>query len=226
MITLWELGAHDQVTNRMLQESGRYVISEMDKLNRRPERAITYAVLHRLLATEQLCNTVIPSDDVRKRALKNIEGVVIDKLDRITGTWDSEYDPFRRATMDNAMIVLYAMSADSCLDSDCSKALASAVTRICESRLIENGSGASGMPFYEGGGADIGASMLLLYILIRDQKTLSELKEYVEPLRNFVTDPANRDELKLFAPWYLAPAFHLITQNSINSINRSFSGKV
>lgn len=210
MITLWELGTHDQVTNRMLQESGRYVLSEMDKLNRKPERAITYAVLHRLLSTERLCQTVIASDEVRSRELKNIEGIVIDKLDRITGTWDFEHDPLRRATIDNALIVLYAMPANSCIDSDCSKALSLAIARICELKLIETGVGAFGLPFYEGGEADIGASLLLLYILKRDQKTLRELKGYVEPLRNFVSNPANRDELKLFAPWYLAAAFHLI----------------
>jgi len=209
MITLWELGAHDPVTNRMLQESGRYVLLEMDKLNRKPERAITYAVLHRLLSTERLCQTVIASDEVRSRELKNIEGIVIDKLDRITGTWDLEHDPLRRATIDNALIVLYAMPVNSCLDSDCSKALSLAIARICV-KLIETGVGAFGLPFYEGGDADIGASLLLLYILKRDQTTLSELKEYVEPLRNFVTNPANRDELKLFVPWYLASAFHLI----------------
>lgn len=211
MIALWELGANDPRSEKMLQESGRRVLSEMEKLEPRTERAITYAVLHRLFSTDGLSQSLIMAEQPRRQELKRIEGVLVEKFDPISGTWDSEYDPLRRATIDNTFIVLYAMPAKSCVDDDCAEILRKAVKRICSSKLLTLKPGKSAVPFHEGGEPDIGASLLLLYVLTRDRDKLAALQDYSPSLMHFVTDPESRNSPGHFAcPWYLASALHLV----------------
>jgi hypothetical protein len=211
MIALWELGVSDARVEKMLQRAGRRVLSEMDKLKPRKERAITYAVLHRLFSTDVLSHSLTLTERSRRQKLKRIESVLIDKFDPRSGTWDCEHDPLRRATIDNAFIVLYAMPAKHCVDSDCVETLKEAITGLCTSKLLKLKSGKSALPFHERGEADIGASLLLLYILTRDGDELGTLQHYRKGLLKFVTDPESRKSPGHFAcPWYVASALHLV----------------
>jgi hypothetical protein len=210
MLTLWELGSSDHYTDHMLRHSGSYVFSQLEALDPRKERAITYAVLHKLIATDNLSHVVMLGEKSRRTALRRIENILVEKLDNIAGNWDSEFDPLERAGIDNTLIVLYAVPAGSCIDPDCVQAVTLATTRLCESKLVMLPSGMLAAPFYEGGEPDIGASLLLLYILNRDQHALPDLNEHKSSLVHFVKSPESRERYVKFAyPWYLAASLYL-----------------
>jgi hypothetical protein len=151
MLTLWQFETGDALTDEMLRRAGAYVQSKLQGLDHARERAITYAVLHRLLTANGLSEIVLLSETSRKAALKRIESIVVERFDRIHGSWDLEFDPVERCGIDNALFFLYTVPPMSCIDPDCTQALKLAATRLLEANLITLDDRTSAIPFYEGG---------------------------------------------------------------------------
>src|SRR4030042_4911570 len=113
ILTLWELGFSDIETNKMLTDSGSYLMSELNSLSPN-EYAVTYAALHRLLSTQGVSSIITLSDLTRNAIMKRLESYIIEKYDSKYMSWDLEPDNIERTRMDYAFDVLMSMRIASC----------------------------------------------------------------------------------------------------------------
>jgi hypothetical protein len=210
MLTLWQFESGDALTDEMLRRAGAHVRSQLQRLDQARERAITYAVLHRLLTAKGLSEIVLLSETSRRAVLKRIESILVERFDRVHGSWDLEFDPVERCGIDNALFFLYTVTPESCIDPDCTQTLKLAATHLLEANLITLDDRTSAIPFYEGGEPDIGATVLLLYILKRNQVVFSESDDILHQLAGFIKNEENHSKYAEFAyPWHLAAALYL-----------------
>lgn len=210
MFILWELEFNDAHTDKMLKQAGSYVHARINSMIPEKERAITYAVLHKLLCTEGLSNTVFLPEGLRRKFKKRIETILVEKFDSFNGSWDLDFESAERASIDNALFILYTIPLSSCDDNHFIETLRCAVSYLCDLRLIQLNPTTSALPFFEKGKPDIGATLLLLYILIRDQAFLPGLQQHVNSLIEFVkTESTRLTDNKFAYPWQLAMALHL-----------------
>ncbi len=223
VIALWhliELGIEDSETQEMLRSVAGSIKDSIGSLDSNSEWACTYSALHKLLTTNGLADFVMTSDRSRRSALKRIEGVIIDKFDAQYGSWDPDdlkKDP--KVSIDTALGVLGDMQISSCIDNECSEVLRKALGHLCEESLITLDDKTMALPFYEGGEADIGATIELLWCIIKNQDVFKPEKGVVKKMIKFIVNPSNRKgKLRFAYPWNLSSAL-LIATKSIGDTN-------
>lgn len=213
VLALWELGATDSELMEMLRDTGRYIVNEIEQLNLDRERAITCAVLHKLLTTDGVRSILVFQEAHRQAVIKRIESVLVERFDSSYGSWDIDRDIPETAGIDNALFVLTSVNARACIDNECVKVFQTAVKPLCNSCLVGIDENTLGLPFYDGGIPDIGASLQLLWIIYQNRELVDVKKKVINQLLNFVIDPSSRDNASDFAyPWHLASALCLSSE--------------
>lgn len=218
VIALWylqDLGVRDQETDKMLRIASGYIQKNLSSLNTDDEYALTYAVLHKILTTNTLADLVISPKKRRQGVLKTIEGILVDKFVLQYGSWDRD-DVIKhpKVRIDNALSVLGPIQISSCIDSGCSEVLKTALNHLCEKSLRPAGDKMMALPYYEGGDPDIGATIELLWCIIKNQDVFKPKKGIVKKMMNFIVDPSNRkDNLRFAYPWNLSSALFLATKS-------------
>lgn len=214
--TLWrlqQLRIRDTETDKMLRNASGYINDELESLNHSDQYALTYASLHKILTIEGLSSIIMVPGKLRL-ALRHIEGVLIEKFARQYGSWDPEdliSNP--KLSIENALLVLNPIQISSCIDSECSEIIKSSLCHMCEKSLIKLDDNTMALPFYEGGEPDIGATIELLWCIIKNQNVFKPEKGVVKKMINFIVDPSNRkDNLKFAYPWNLSSVLLLATE--------------
>lgn len=208
ILTLWELGCSDIETNAMLNDSGSYLMKELNSLSPN-EYAMTYAALHRLLSTQGVSSIITLSDVARNAMMKRLESYIVEKYNFRYKSWDLEPDNVERTRIDYAFDVLISMRIDSCVDEECADILRATIEHLC-STLILLPDEKMALPFYDGGNPDIGATIQLLSIVLENRSVLKINDDVIKKMLNFIVDPSSRREKAQFAyPWHLASALFI-----------------
>ncbi len=218
VIALWylqDLRVRDRETDEMLRNAGGYVQKNLGSLNTEKEYALTYAVLHKILTTNVLGDFVISPKEQQRGVLKRIEGILVDKFVPQYGSWDrNDVIKYPEVRIDNALSVLASIQISSCIDSECSEVLKTALGHMCEKSLMTLDDKTMALPFYEGGDPDIGATIELLWCITKNQKVFTPKKGVVKKMINFIVDPSNqKDNLEFAYPWNLSSVLFLATES-------------
>jgi hypothetical protein len=211
VLTLNLLGRLDSKTNEALRKAGAYLNNEITLLGSGEQRAITFAVFHKMLSTPGASNVLLIPETSRVGLLRRIEEFLIEKFDESFGSWDLDKDPPESSGVDNALFVLSTVKLNTCKDERCVNMFRIAVERLCKISVVDVDEDKAALPFVDGGKPDIGATINLLWILWRDRTILGENKILIKRLLNFVLDPVNRENPGQFAyPWHLASCLLLV----------------
>ena len=221
VITLWYLkkaGIEDKKTEEMLVKAAGYINQRLSSSGYIDKYALTYAVLHKILTTNELSNIIMPNESKRHSALSHIEVVLIDRFMDEYASWDPEdLMSDHRIGIDNALSVLGPIQISSCINKKCAEMLKTALNHLCERCLIPIGKEMMALPFEEGGKPDIGATIELLWCIIKNQGAFKSKKGVVKKMINFIVDPSSRKgKLKFAYPWNLSSALLLATKSSYN----------
>lgn len=210
VLTLWDLGFSDPETRKMLHKAGNYITDKLDTLSSTNEYAFTYAVLHRLLSTDDVSGVLALSRTSRRAKLKRIESILVEKFDPLHESWDLESEPVKEGEIiDNTIDILQSMKISSCIDQECQNIMKRAVLSLIK-KLLELNQQKMALPFYDKDEPDIGATIQFLSIIIENQDVLEVKNEIIKRMSNFVVDPSFRKgKLKYSYPWHLASVFHV-----------------
>jgi hypothetical protein len=189
-------GPNDADAQDRLRRSATWVHSQIDHLRTTDDRAVTHAVLHRLLLSNPSGSLVLPSERARKAAVKRLESRIVESYDWVAASWDMSLDPPAAATR-NALFVLYCMPQASCVDSECKAVLADALSKM--RRFV------GGLPLVDTSHPDPGATCTLAYLLERDGAEVSiPSRDVVHAIRSAVQLVVTSSQEMLGHPWQLA----------------------
>ena len=215
IIALWYLGIKDGETNEILHNAAEFIANKLNPFTLDEKYTLTYAAFHKLLSMKGLSSVVMPSEKLRRSALKRIEGAIIDKYVPQYGSWDPDDlldDPKIHIT--NALCVLEPIQISLCIDKECSEVLQKALVHMCEKNLITLDKKTMALPFYIGGDPDIGVTIELLWCLIKNRDVFKPKKGVIKKMVNFIADPSNQKENLVFAySWNLSSALLLATKS-------------
>ncbi len=219
VITLWYLkkaGIEDEKTEEMLVKAVRYIKQRLTSSGYIDKYALTYAVLHKILTTNELSNIIMPNESSRRSVIRHIEVVLIDRFMGEYASWDpDDLMADDRISIDNALSVLSPIQISSCIDKKCVEILKTALNHLCERCLIPIGKEMMALPFEEGGKPDIGATIELLWCIIKNQGAFKPKKGVVKKLINFIVDPSSRKgKLKFAYPWNLSSVLLLAIKST------------
>ncbi len=210
MLALRNLEANDQHSMEMLTRGAEYVRRALSAGKATNERAITAAAVHKLLSTEELKNLVCPSERTRHADLKRIEAKLVEDFDKEFVTWDSRFDRPDRASIDNALYVLYCIPANGCVDAQCSKILLQTLHHLIENALVDTGSGSAGLPFARGREPNVGTTAFVLSLLLRDRASIKPSRKLLGRLTRFLNTPETQTPaVEVGFPWQRAAILDL-----------------
>ncbi len=212
VLSLWNFELLDSHDESIIIESCSFIRKEMENIIIKKERAITFAVLHKIITTNDLSRLIYPSEVKRYQMQKRIESVLVEKYDPIYSSWDLDSDPMDSARIDNILFVLSSINVSSCVDDELMDILDKSIDALYEKGLIEVDKEKLALPFYDNGNPNLGATLQFLWILLKNMDCLDISKKKIEKLLNFVVDPeSRRRDQELVFTWHLASSLLLAT---------------
>lgn len=202
MLSLLRFGSTSSDIATRLSRAAAFLQTELKQLGE-GERAITYAVLHRLLTTEVVGPLVLPIDTKRRATIKKLEAQLVASYDARFGSWDTDRDPPNEAAIDNALFVLQSVEIASCIDPECAE-----VFRSSYEKLMRYMKGPA-LPFELGGRPDIGTTAAFVFLLARNQRQLGVSQSDINRVAEYVINQAARPGASLGYPWHVSEFLRL-----------------
>ena len=210
LLALNRIGKGDRETDKMIRTSCNRFAEELEKLNIQDELPVTNSVLHRLLSNENVMFKIFTNQQIVRRKLKLLELSLIQHFNASYYCWGWFNDHTPKMSIDNALSVMYNMNYHSIMDEELKIQFKSVLDHLLDEAIIEFDGETAALPFQKGGDADLGTTILFLYVLKKVSHKWENTSR-LEKLFNFINDPESiRKHTNRFSfPWHLAAVFYL-----------------